>query len=308
MKRVLAVAATLLALGACAGGPPNPAALDTRNETCGSCRMPVSDASLAAQIVAPGEEARFFDDIACLRDFLARSPPLREERSRTSPTIARNRGYGLPTPSTRARPRDADGLALDRARDGASRDRTLPRGRDTRRRRRDLRTGRPAGRPLNMPSAAAAPGSRPQSTWMPLCPPGADPGRPVALDPGLRRGFRGARSGRGVLGLRPLRRPRRRGLRPLGGLAGPARAPARAADLLDDRGLDPFSRTRRGGAPLLAAGCPAQILLGRLLGLFTALAAAQAIGLGRRGSRDLPALRASSESAPTRFSSAPPSP
>jgi copper chaperone NosL len=36
--------------------------------------MPVSDASLAAQLVAPGEEPKFFDDLECLRDFLARSP------------------------------------------------------------------------------------------------------------------------------------------------------------------------------------------------------------------------------------------
>lgn len=36
--------------------------------------MPVSDASLAAQLVAPNEEPEFFDDLGCLRDFLARSP------------------------------------------------------------------------------------------------------------------------------------------------------------------------------------------------------------------------------------------
>jgi copper chaperone NosL len=32
--------------------------------------MAVSDARFAAQLAAPGEEARFFDDIGCLRDFL----------------------------------------------------------------------------------------------------------------------------------------------------------------------------------------------------------------------------------------------
>ncbi len=58
---------------ACEGRAPGPAALDTRTETCASCRMPVSDASLAAQLVAPGEEPKFFDDIVCLRDFLAGS-------------------------------------------------------------------------------------------------------------------------------------------------------------------------------------------------------------------------------------------
>ncbi len=60
---------------ACAAGPPGPAALDTKTETCRSCRMPVSDARLASQLVAPGEEPRFFDDIVCLRDFLAGPSP-----------------------------------------------------------------------------------------------------------------------------------------------------------------------------------------------------------------------------------------
>jgi len=33
--------------------------------------MMVSDVRVAAQIVAPGEEPLFFDDIGCLRDYLA---------------------------------------------------------------------------------------------------------------------------------------------------------------------------------------------------------------------------------------------
>ena len=72
MRRVLALLAA--AAVACAAGAPKPAALDSKTETCRSCRMPVSDASLAAQLVAPGEEPKFFDDIGCLRDFLERSP------------------------------------------------------------------------------------------------------------------------------------------------------------------------------------------------------------------------------------------
>jgi copper chaperone NosL len=32
--------------------------------------MAVSDVRFAAQLAAPGEEARFFDDVGCLRDFL----------------------------------------------------------------------------------------------------------------------------------------------------------------------------------------------------------------------------------------------
>jgi copper chaperone NosL len=64
-----AAAPVLLAV-ACASGPPEPAALDTRNEQCASCRMAVSDARFAAQLVAPGELPRFFDDLGCLAAFL----------------------------------------------------------------------------------------------------------------------------------------------------------------------------------------------------------------------------------------------
>ncbi len=77
MSRVTRAAFVALVTAAlsCRGGPARPGALDTRNDTCGSCRMPVSDPKLAAQLAAPGEEARFFDDIACLRDFLAKAGP-----------------------------------------------------------------------------------------------------------------------------------------------------------------------------------------------------------------------------------------
>jgi copper chaperone NosL len=60
---------TLLA-AACGGGAPEPAALDTRNEACASCRMAVSDGRFASQLVAPGELPRFFDDTGCLADYL----------------------------------------------------------------------------------------------------------------------------------------------------------------------------------------------------------------------------------------------
>ena len=59
----------------CSGKSAGPAPLDTKTETCRSCRMPVSDPTLAAQLVAPGEEPGFFDDIGCLRDFLAGKTP-----------------------------------------------------------------------------------------------------------------------------------------------------------------------------------------------------------------------------------------
>jgi copper chaperone NosL len=65
-------AAMLVAMAAasCSGMPPHPESLDTRNEICAFCRMAISDARLASQIVAPSEEPKFFDDIGCLRDHL----------------------------------------------------------------------------------------------------------------------------------------------------------------------------------------------------------------------------------------------
>ena len=59
-----------LAMVACGGGTPEPAALDTRNEQCASCRMAVSSGVFASQLVAPGELPRFFDDLGCLADYL----------------------------------------------------------------------------------------------------------------------------------------------------------------------------------------------------------------------------------------------
>jgi copper chaperone NosL len=68
LATALLLAAALLA--ACAAGPPPPTPLDTRNEACRHCRMLVSDPKSAAQLVAPGEEPLFFDDVGCLRDYL----------------------------------------------------------------------------------------------------------------------------------------------------------------------------------------------------------------------------------------------
>jgi copper chaperone NosL len=71
-------AALLLAalIGACAGGRPEPAAPVLGRDTCAHCRMTVSSLRFAAQLVAPGEEPRFFDDIGCLRGFLDDAPDL----------------------------------------------------------------------------------------------------------------------------------------------------------------------------------------------------------------------------------------
>jgi copper chaperone NosL len=66
--RVAASTLALLLTGC--GGAPAPVEVDPGNDTCAWCRMGVSDPRLAAQIVAPLEEPRLFDDIGCLRDFL----------------------------------------------------------------------------------------------------------------------------------------------------------------------------------------------------------------------------------------------
>jgi copper chaperone NosL len=68
MKGRLVLPAVLAA--ACASGPPEPAALDARNEACASCRMAVSDPRFAAQLVAPGELPLFFDDLGCAASYL----------------------------------------------------------------------------------------------------------------------------------------------------------------------------------------------------------------------------------------------
>jgi len=65
-----AVLAAVALMAGCASGPPPPAELDTRNAQCAHCGMVVSDRRFAAQIAAPGEEARFFDDIGCLTNWL----------------------------------------------------------------------------------------------------------------------------------------------------------------------------------------------------------------------------------------------
>jgi copper chaperone NosL len=61
-------------LAACTLGPPRPVAVDTAHDACAHCRMAVSAVDTAAQLVAPGEEPRFFDDHGCLRGYLRERP------------------------------------------------------------------------------------------------------------------------------------------------------------------------------------------------------------------------------------------
>jgi len=73
MRRAL-LAAALVAAAACHTGRPEPATLDARNDVCASCRMAVSSQRFAAQLVAPGEEPLFFDDLGCLVTYLEQRP------------------------------------------------------------------------------------------------------------------------------------------------------------------------------------------------------------------------------------------
>jgi copper chaperone NosL len=74
--RVGLAALLALTLAACGGGPPRPVELDTRNEACAFCRMKVSDARFASQLVAPGELPHFFDDLGCLAGYLKENAAL----------------------------------------------------------------------------------------------------------------------------------------------------------------------------------------------------------------------------------------
>ena len=67
---LVAQAVSLAWLAACAPPAPGPAALDPQASACRSCRMTIADARFASQIVAPGREPMFFDDLACLRSYL----------------------------------------------------------------------------------------------------------------------------------------------------------------------------------------------------------------------------------------------
>jgi copper chaperone NosL len=68
----------LLALTpACRTGTPSAARLESGTTACAYCRQTVTEPLLAAQIVAPGADPMFFDDIGCLIEYLSRNTRLR---------------------------------------------------------------------------------------------------------------------------------------------------------------------------------------------------------------------------------------
>lgn len=56
---------------ACRDGAALPVEIGMGSDACAHCRMTIVSKSTAAEIVAPGEEPRFFDEIGCLRDYIA---------------------------------------------------------------------------------------------------------------------------------------------------------------------------------------------------------------------------------------------
>jgi copper chaperone NosL len=68
---LLVVVAALAVATACRMGASEPAALDPGHATCAYCRMGVTDQRYASQVLVPGESPRFFDDLGCLKRYLA---------------------------------------------------------------------------------------------------------------------------------------------------------------------------------------------------------------------------------------------
>lgn len=64
------VVALVLALCSCACTRELAPVDASQSDACTFCRMAVSDTHFAAEVVAPGEEPRFFDDIVCLAGWL----------------------------------------------------------------------------------------------------------------------------------------------------------------------------------------------------------------------------------------------
>lgn len=52
--------------------PTGPVEITANADACHWCRMTIADRRLAAQLIAPGEEPRLFDDIGCMTSELAR--------------------------------------------------------------------------------------------------------------------------------------------------------------------------------------------------------------------------------------------
>lgn len=72
MRRVALLALAVLA--GCASRSPAPVNVRLGEDACAHCRMTVVSIKTAAQVVSPEDEPLIFDDLGCLRDYLARRP------------------------------------------------------------------------------------------------------------------------------------------------------------------------------------------------------------------------------------------
>lgn len=74
--RLLPIALIVSVLSGCGARDLTPVALDTGHATCSYCRMGVTDQRFASQLLVPGDEPRFFDDLSCLSHYLADTPQI----------------------------------------------------------------------------------------------------------------------------------------------------------------------------------------------------------------------------------------
>jgi copper chaperone NosL len=70
----IALAFFVMLLVACSAEPPGPADLAFNSESCAFCRMVISDKRFPAQIVSPGRDPLFFDDLDCMAKHVAAHP------------------------------------------------------------------------------------------------------------------------------------------------------------------------------------------------------------------------------------------
>ena len=63
-----------LTLNACTAAALRPVDVRVGEDACAHCRMTIISLSTAAQIAAPGAEPLLFDEVGCLRDYLAKKP------------------------------------------------------------------------------------------------------------------------------------------------------------------------------------------------------------------------------------------
>ena len=66
--------ALVLCLSVSCAGRTEPVTIRLSEDACASCRMTIVSMNTAAQILAPGAEPVLFDEIGCLRRYIATTP------------------------------------------------------------------------------------------------------------------------------------------------------------------------------------------------------------------------------------------